>query len=283
MFTESMARVSVDPPVELLVASTAGPAERTVLVIHGGPDWDHSYLREPLGELGDQYRLLLPDLRGCGRSTRGLPEDQYTWDAVVADLLALLDVVGTTTVDVLGFSTGGLIAQRLTLAAPHRIRRLVIASSSVPPVPSDAFDGWAERDRRLAAGPGLDPAELSGPEQTRALALISAPVNVWRASALPGYLRRLDAVRFSADWIGPWQAGKLGSARPADSERRLAALGIPLLLLHGRQDMGFPAYLADEAATRIPSARAVVLDEAGHMAHIDQPHLWLTALADFLA
>jgi len=284
VFTESIVRVYADPVVELFVASTAGPAERTLLVIHGGPDWDHSDLREPLCELGDRYRLLLPDLRGCGRSTRGLSGDQYTWDAVVADLLALLDVTSTGTVDVLGFSTGGLIAQRLTLAAPHRVRRLVIASSSVPPVPPDAFDGWAERDQRHAAGVALSPGPtgLSGPALTRAWALNSAQANLWRAEALPDYLRRLDAVRFSADWAGPWQAGTLPSARPADPLRRLSVLGIPVLLLHGREDMTFPAQLAHDAATHIPSARAVVLDEAGHMAHIDQPHRWLTALAEFL-
>jgi pimeloyl-ACP methyl ester carboxylesterase len=33
----------------------------------------------------------------------------------------------------------------------------------------------------------------------------------------------------------------------------------------------------------IPSARAVVIDEAGHMAHVDQPRAWLDAVADFLS
>ncbi len=105
---------------------------------------------------------------------------------------------------------------------------------------------------------------------------------MWRAEALPGYLRRLDAVRFSADWAGPWLAGSLPTPRPTDAVRRLAALDIPILLLHGRQDMTFPAHLADETATQIPSAQAIVLDDAGHMTHIDQPHRWLTALAAFL-
>lgn len=284
MFREGTVPVGADPFVELFVASTAGPTGRTLLVIHGGPDWDHSYLREPLSRLAGRHRVVLPDLRGCGRSSRGLPSDQYTWDAVVGDLIALLDASGVATADVLGFSTGGLIAQRLVLAAPHRVRRLVVASSSVPPVPPDAFAGWSARDERRAVGAALgpDPAGLSGPALVRAWALASAPVDVWRDAALPGYRRRLDAVRFSADWAGPWQAGTLPSARPDDAVRRLAALEIPVLLLHGRQDMTFPAGLADEAAARIPAARAVVIDEAGHMTHVDQPDRWLDALAEFL-
>jgi pimeloyl-ACP methyl ester carboxylesterase len=57
---------------------------------------------------------------------------------------------------------------------------------------------------------------------------------------------------------------------------------VPTLLLHGRQDMTFPAALAEAAAARIPAARAVVLDQAGHMAHIDQPAQWMAALREFL-
>jgi pimeloyl-ACP methyl ester carboxylesterase len=229
VFEESMVRVGVEPTVELFVAATAGPAERTLLVVHGGPDWDHSYLREPLGELAGSHRVLLPDLRGCGRSTGGLPEHEYDWDAVVRDLLALLAAQHVETADVLGFSTGGRIAERLALAAPHRVRRLVVASSSMLPVPAYAFAGWAERDRRQAEGArlGPDPTGLTGPDLVRAWAFAAAPESVWRRDALPEYLRRLDGVRFSAEWLPGWQSGRLPNALPHAAVTRLARLAIP--------------------------------------------------------
>ena len=167
MLTESLVAVSADPRVELLVAQSPGPVSRALLVIHGGPDWDHTYLREPLSELGGQHRLVLPDLRGCGRSTRGLPSGCYTPDAAVGDLLALLDRLGLADVDLLGFSYGGLLAQRLAVTAPARVRRLIIASSSLGPVPAGAFAGWAERDRRVAAEAAVWAGSgLSGPALT---------------------------------------------------------------------------------------------------------------------
>jgi len=285
VFDESRVAVAANPVVELLVAEAAGPSERTLLVIHGGPDWDHTYLRDPLGELGGTHRLLLPDLRGCGRSTRGLPEDQYSWDLIVADLLALLDHVGVRRADVLGFSTGGLVAQRLALAAPTRVRRLIVASSSVFPVPTNAFNGWQDRSRRQAEATRQepDPTDLSGPELTRAWATTSASMNVWRADRQPEYLGRLDAVHFSGDWARVWLSGELSSARPQDAAARLRKTAVPILLLHGRQDMIFPMHLAEQAAVEIPTARAAVLDDAGHMAHIDRPEGWLSAVATFLA
>lgn len=155
--------------------------------------------------------------------------------------MALLDALGTNRVDVLGFSYGGLLAQRLTLAAPERIRRLIIASSSVLPVPENAFDGWTERDERTAAEADVwSNPSLGGPELTRAAAIAGARANVWRPEALLDYRRRLDAMHFSAEWTRAWRAGTLRSPRPDNAVQRLAALGVPMLLLHGRQDMMFP-------------------------------------------
>jgi len=284
MFRETIVTVSVKPHVELLVAQSPGPSDRALLVIHGGPDWDHTYLREPLAQLDGRHRLVLPDIRGCGRSTAGLPSDQYTPDAVVADLVALLDALGLGVVDVLGFSYGGLLAQRLALTASSRISRLVIASSSIYPVPADAYQGWAERDARLAAAAGAwsDP-RLSGADLVRAAAMAQARADLWRADKLEGYLQLLAKVQFTGEWLRPWRAGILPPALPADSQHGLAALGIPILLLHGAQDMTFPSRLAAQAAASVPSACAVILQDAGHMAHIDQPRQWLEALTAFLA
>jgi pimeloyl-ACP methyl ester carboxylesterase len=284
MLTESLIRVSVDPVVDLLVAQSAGPADQALLVVHGGPDWDHTYLVEPLSDLGGRYRLVMPDLRGCGGSTRGLADDQYNPDAAVGDLITLLDQLSLARVDLLGFSYGGLLAQRLTLASPARVRRLIVASSSIYPVPDDAFGDWAERDERMADetalwdDPSIDPADLA-----RAAAVAGARANVWREAELPAYLARISAMRFSAEWLKPWQSGTLPSARPPNAAARLAELGVPILLLHGAQDMTFPVELARRAAAELPAASAVVLNEASHMTHVDQPGQWLLAVDRFLA
>ena len=283
MLIEEHVPVCEDPQVELFTARSHGPAERALLIVHGGPDWDHTYLREPLVALARTHLLVFADLRGCGRSTLALPDHEYNADAVVRDLVSLLDSLGLPRVDLLGFSTGGLFVQRLALAAPNRIRRMIIASSSIPPVPDDAYADWPEAAELQKAGIQVwaeDPKPT--PELTRAAAIAGIPSNVWRPEAREEYRRRLDAVRFTAEWSRPWAAGTLPPIRPEDSLARLAALAIPILLLHGRQDMTFPAALAEHTAAELPNARAVILDAAGHMAHIDQPEAWIGAVRDFL-
>jgi pimeloyl-ACP methyl ester carboxylesterase len=276
--------VALPTGVTLFTAVSPGPADRTLLVIHGGPDWDHTYLRAPLDRLGGEYRIVLPDLRGCGRSTTGLDDEQYTPDAVVGDLVALLDHLGAARAAVLGFSFGGLIAQRLLAAVPERVSRLVVASSSVLPVPPDAFAGWAERDERVAAEAAVwADATLAGPAFTRAAAVAGARANVWRPESLPGYLRLLSEVHFTAEWLRPYRAGVMPSPWLSDAVAALSAAGRPILLLQGEHDMTFPAVLAGQAAARISGATAVVLADAGHMAHVDDPGGWLAGVRRFLA
>lgn len=114
-------------------------------------------------------------------------------------------------------------------------------------------------------------------------AVAAAPANIWRAEAMPGYLRRLEEIRFSAQWLRPFLAGTLVTPRLPDAAQRIAALGIPvLLLLHGRQDMTFPVSLVEPTLALIPRARAAILEEAGHMLHVDEPDGYLAAVREFL-
>lgn len=101
VFYERM--VEVSPGVALFTASPEG-REKTLLVIHGGPDWDQCYLREPLPRLTGSHRVVLPDLRGCGWSTSGLADGQYTPDAVVNDLPSLIDELSAGKVALVGWA-----------------------------------------------------------------------------------------------------------------------------------------------------------------------------------
>jgi pimeloyl-ACP methyl ester carboxylesterase len=275
--------VSDDPLVELFVAQSDGSSEHALLVVHGGPDWDHTYLRDPLVRLGGRCRLIMPDIRGCGRSTAGLPATCYTPDAVVSDLLSLLDALGLDTVSVLGFSYGGLLAQRLVARAPGRFRKLIIASSSIYPVPGDAYDYWPDRsDREAARLCAWASDQMDGPAQVRAAAIAGAQSDVWKQDRLDVYLDRLSEVRFGAEWLRPWRAGILPNAGLENAEHVLAEIGIPILFLHGSHDTTAPVSLATRAAGQIDSAQLVIIDGAGHMTHVDEPGQWIAALESFL-
>ena len=83
-----------------------------------------------VGRLATRHRVIVPDLRGHGRS-RGLPPP-YTAGRLAADLSMLLDRLGVGPAAVLGYSQGGAIAQQLALDFPGRCSRAATPSTWQP-------------------------------------------------------------------------------------------------------------------------------------------------------
>lgn len=121
-----------------------GSGPRPLVCIHGVGSYREAWDGVIAG-LSDDFRILTFDLRGHGHSSR--VKGRYEIDDFVGDALALADHAGFGQFDLAGFSLGGLIAQRIALAHPQRVRRLVLLSTVSGRLPE-------ERERvlsRLAA------------------------------------------------------------------------------------------------------------------------------------
>lgn len=260
-----------------------------LLVIHGGPDWDHTYLLPGLELVAQTRPVVAFDMRGCGRSTQGLGHAGYQPEFVVGDVDRLIGALGHEGVDLLGFSTGGQVAQLFVEAHPDRVRRLVLASTTAYPAVDQYLGGWAEyEERRMARAtwPSWVGFERGQPrndvEATIEWAVDAAPTAIWDLDRLDEYLALLAGVRFTGEWIRPFREGRLHPWRPSDSARVLRRFPGPVLILHGAQDMGFPLPVAERLHDDVPTSQLVVLESAGHMAHFEQPTEWAHAVNRFL-
>ena len=124
-----------------------------------------------------------------------------------------------------------------------------------PPPPYVDFDGaldaWPEYQRRRALPPVM--AETGDDlQRTIAWAHNDAPQAIWNLDRLDEYREFLQGITFSGDWLAPFEQGLLHAHRPADPEAVLTALGRPVLILHARQDMGFPLVVAQRLHTTVP-------------------------------
>ena len=108
----------------------AGPADgQVVLLQHGWPQ--HWWLwRELIGPLSDRYRVIAPDLRGHGWSQK--PAGDYRKDALMRDLLGLLDALGIERVSWVGHDWGAYTGMLAALRHPERIERFVAMSMPHP-------------------------------------------------------------------------------------------------------------------------------------------------------
>lgn len=105
-----------------------------LIVVNGGPGFDHSYLHiSPAWEsLASRRRVVFCDQRGNGRSPALKPGQSCTLADQIADLDALRSHLGFAKIDLLGHSWGGYLAMAYAASHPEKIERLVLADSAAP-------------------------------------------------------------------------------------------------------------------------------------------------------
>lgn len=155
--------------VDLFVRRLGDAGLPHLVVIHGGPSWDHSYLLPAVEQLTDVAHVVLFDLRGCGRSHRTAPagdlaDSQLQPDLLADDVAALIQGLGPAA-DVLGFSYGGRIAMRVVQQHPQVVRRLILASTTAYTGFEDELSASADYQERraLCDEVGFDDPVLTGP------------------------------------------------------------------------------------------------------------------------
>ncbi|UUV29937.1 alpha/beta hydrolase [Amycolatopsis roodepoortensis] len=223
-----------------LYAVSLGSGPPLVLLHGGGPD-HHSLI--PLAErLADRHTIILPDVRGYGRSACTDPA-RHTWTQYSDDVAALLDHLGFQRAVVGGTGLGATITQRTCLEHPGRVRAAILIS--VEDIEDDeakqaeiAFmDAFAERVR-------TDGIEAAWAPVLPELAPI---IGTLVRDAIP----RSDPASIAA-------AATIGHDRSFHSVDELAAITTPTLVFPG-MDQRHPTELAENAAHVLPNGRLAPL------------------------
>jgi pimeloyl-ACP methyl ester carboxylesterase len=244
-----------------------------LLLIHGfgGAAWNFDELVPFLAG----RRLLIPDLPGHGGSPP-LPAPSL---AGFADLLAgLLDAEGIAAADVLGHSLGGVVALRLAVRHPGRVRRLVLAS------PAGISTATRRAELTLRAAGLLQPGRIAGrraeriARSQRLRRIVFGPFEVSNPEALSaravhGFLR---GPTMHTDALGA------GLALSADDPRAdLDRVRAPALLLWGARDRQVPIADGFEYARRLRAPIRAIAD-CGHLLIAERPDACARAVLEFL-
>lgn len=244
-----------------------------VLLLHGTSDslhtWD-GWVRA----LAPQRRVIRFDLAGFGL-TGPAPDGDHRVARQVRLVLAVMDRLGLAQVVLGGNSLGGHVAWETALAAPARVRKLVLVDAAgldQPPqeVPL-AF--------RLARTAGV--RVLLEYFLPRGMVLASLRNVYGDPSKVGGEL--VDRYYDMALRAGNRRAllDRVLEAAP-DAPERLRRLGMPTLILWGGRDRLTPLPAAHRFAGAIAGARLVVWDELGHLPHQEDPTRTVQALMRFL-
>lgn len=116
--------------VELVVeVSGEGP---TVLLLHGWPDTARLWDGVVPSLVGAGFRVAVPDLRGCGRSSKPEAVADYAMAHLVGDVTAILDALGVEGAAVVGHDWGAGLAWATAMVVPQRVRALAVLSVGHP-------------------------------------------------------------------------------------------------------------------------------------------------------
>ena len=266
---------------------------RPLVVVHGGPDFNHRYLLPELDRLAECCRVVYYDQRGRGRSFAVGAAIEVTMQSEVDDLDGVRRRLGLDTVALLGHSWGALVAMEYALAFPEEVSHLIVMNPA-PASPDDAAilreclraARSAEQSVMISAlvsDPGFQAGDI---EADAAYYRIHFAAAFQRSGLLEVLVARLRR-DFTADGVVAARTieqrlyEQTWDCDDYDLLTRLQRVRVPTLVIHGDADL-IPVEVARHIAEAIPGARLEVLDDCGHFAYLDQPERTEDAITGFL-
>jgi len=267
-----------------------------LIVLHGGPDFDHKYLLPDLDRLANGYQLIYYDQRGRGLSADGVRAGDVTMASEVADLDAVRSHFKLEPVALLGHSWGTVLALEYALRHPARVSHLILMN----PAPASTADFAALRkfyERKLGAD--LDrQREIQATSAYRSgdpdAVAARYRLHFKPALARPEHYEQLMGAMADA-FVSQGKAGILKARavetrlmaetwrlRTYDLIPKLRALKIPTLVIYGDHDF-IPIETSLHIAKAIPGARLTTLRGCGHFPYLECPAEVRRAVDEFFS
>jgi 3-oxoadipate enol-lactonase len=245
----------------------AGPA---IVLVHGHPI-DHTMWQPQVELLSPKYRVIVPELRGYGKTPLPAGKRITLLDDFAEDILALTQLLGVERFILAGLSLGGQIALETYRQAPERIRALVLA------------DTFASLDTPEMKQTRLDTADRFDREgfanfASESLHKMMTPAN---AEALPAVAEHIMRMCNESNPHGA-AAALRGRTQRRDYIPLLAEIAVPALIIVGRYDAFTPVRLSEEMHRGIPGSRLEIIEDSGHMSNLERPEEFNAILTSFL-
>jgi pimeloyl-ACP methyl ester carboxylesterase len=264
-----------------------GPAMRekpTLLLLHGGPGFDHSIYKPAYSALADIAQIIYLDHRGNGRSEDG-PQAAWTLAQWGDDVRAFCDVLGIVNPIVLGASFGGMVALAYATRHPAHPSKLILISTEAA--------GGTHRERRVELFERFGGPQVGALARRRFLEVQGHPdqaaLDAWRRLAFPLYTRTPrdpDMARraVARSEVLQWFAKPGGESHTFNMFPDLARIQCPTLVMGGEDDPIHPIESQGDIAAALPAhlVRFERFANCGHAVMPDAPQRAVAVIRDFI-
>lgn len=271
--------------VRLHVASAGPPDGKPLVLLHGFPEFWYGWRHQipALAEAG--FRLIVPDQRGYNLSSVPKEVRAYGMDELVGDVIGLLDHFGLDRVGLVGHDWGAAVAWSAALAHPGRIRRLAILNVPHPAVMRSAL---RKSGRQMMKSWYIAFFQIPGlADGLMRLGDFAGAVRLLRSSGKPGTFSDQELEEYRRAWAN--SSGLTGminwyraALRTRSKLRAGVRVGVPTLILWGRQDAALGAELAQASLRLCRDGRLIYFDTASHWVQHDEAQAVNRALIGFL-
>lgn len=251
----------------------------TLLLLHGGPGFDHSLFKPWFGRFSDTHQVIYLDHRGQGRSDDQSDPARWNLDTWAEDVVAFCAALEIEKPVVFGNSFGGMVAAVVAGRYPEFASKVVLSSTAAR-MHLDALYDMMERlggfeARHVAMSYWTDPS----PEHMTKYLETCLPLYT-RGGLGPSESRSRAVVNaaVTAHFIN-------GEQRTMDLRGLLADVTCQTLVLAGEDDPVCPPVAQEEIVAALPShtTNYHLLSNCGHGTYRDQPELTEAILRDFFA
>ena len=265
-----------------------GPVMRerpTVLLLHGGPGFDHAIYKPAYSALADVAQVIYLDHRGNGRSDAG-PKETWALPQWGDDVRAFCDALGIDRPIVLGVSFGGMVALSYATRHPAHPAKLIVISTEAA--------GGSHRERRVALFERLGGPEVGALARRRFLEVGGQPdqaaLDAWRRLAMPHYTRvprGADAIArtVSRPEVLHWFTRPGGESHTFNMLPDLARIRCPTLVMGGEDDPMLPIECQADIAAALPAqlVRFERFADCRHGVVPDAPEQAIASIRNFIA
>lgn len=224
--------------------------------------------------LAKHFQVILFDNKGIGASSGETPDNI---DVMAHDAIAFINALGLKKINMLGFSMGGFVAQRIALIAPELINRLILAGTGpkggsgitdiVKPL-TESFSIVGDNDQKLFLF--YKPTATSRALGQKSLDRIyTRQINRDTETSGPAIQAQLKSI---LDWGQP----------DADALNDLKQIKQPVLVINGSDDTMVPTINSYILFQNLPNARLSLYPDSGHGSIFQYPNLFLSGSVPFL-
>ena len=219
--------------------------------------------------------VILVDNSGVGLSTGSTP---HSVKGLARDVLAFIDALGLTEIDLFGFSLGGFVAQEIVLLRPRLVRRLILAGTG--PEGGRGFHAWSEEITSHAY------KDVPGAEDVFYLFFAPTETSQAKAKEFAGriFTRERDRDQKPALAVRDAQAEAITDWGIPDTTKlaRLAGITQPTLVANGSNDILVPTVNSYLLAGHISNAQLIIYPDANHGFLFQYPHEFAAEVSKFL-